>query len=705
MKRLRIIAMGALAVGALCALLLWCSSNREQRAAKETRRTLRKQGFKTDLADFNFFTGAELRVRQTALTDATFGNWALRTGDGASRAWVECHSHDLLPTAGSNAAVVVWKQEKLPPYDLAYPWIVEDRPGKDLWSALREAYDEKRRVLDAACGAALSGPIRFNSDASGGSALLVPHLPAIKNLAQALGTRVVLELHDNNRDGAWTNLLAATRLVTAWEPEPIEASHAVRYACAATLYNATWQALQAGGWADGRLASLQREWESVDFLKGLPETAAFARASWVAVCQFERRQPLTPAGITLQQAFYSGRGGWSVVTGYWSCLRYRHHGTYEDEESLLLYYRDRELALRHAVESPTWLEMQQMPGVTNIIPYVSKYYSWMESMLSGRQWELTLRYDAVGSRGLLADAAVAEAQRRLVVVAIALERYRGRHRSYPQTLGELVPDLLPRPPLDFMDGRPLRYYPTGESFVLYSVGLDCADNGGTMEWHALRRIWIQPVEGIEHPVVLVWPRPTSVAELKARPEEEERRARLEAEQASRAESMTERTPAQLVTIARPLGGVQETKAAARPSAARAKELTDQGRLVSQLLRNEKAAGTNNSTLDEQLTVKRILAAAEPGIAIFEVPVSYEAVTKIGRIQLVVDGEPVAAPGGQRGETQRCKHASNGNCLLAWTTTPGRHAIQAELICTKGKDKEDTALRFRGPPMLFLPGQP
>ena len=81
-------------------------------------------------------------------------------------------------------------------------------------------------------------------------------------------------------------------------------------------------------------------------------------------------------------------------------------------------------------------------------------------------------------RGLLGRSAEAETQRRIIIAALALERYRGRHGSYPKSLQELIPELLQTPLRDFMDGQPLRYrLADGNHFVLYSIGLDCIDNG------------------------------------------------------------------------------------------------------------------------------------------------------------------------------------------------------------------------------------
>jgi hypothetical protein len=47
---------------------------------------------------------------------------------------------------------------------------------------------------------------------------------------------------------------------------------------------------------------------------------------------------------------------------------------------------------------------------------------------------------------------------------------------------------------------------------------------------------------------------------------------------------------------------------------------------------------------------------------------------------------------------------DGNCPLGWTTTydpPGKHAIQAEFIATKEEDKEETALKVKGPAIPFI----
>jgi len=680
-----------------------------QTALDQTRRELRRQGFKIDLKEFDFSVPAEFTARDAALTNADL--WVPTHTTGPYYYWNTLLAQpglNLMAAAGSDAAIIVWKQEKLPPQPDPYLRTAGDQPVEDLWTALHDTLGESRSTLGAACDAALAGPIRFSLDASRGSAMLLPHLARLKSLAQMLGIRAVQELHDGNQDAAWTNLLASARLVTAWNPEPAEMSHMVRYAYAAIVYNTTWQALQAGGWTDDRLAQLQHEWEAADFFKGLPDTEAFARACHVRTCQLERQQPLLDASLFLQELRQSPMSALHGLIYTWRQLGYRHHGSYEDENALLLYHRDRELELRRAVQARTWLEMRQCPGVTNPVPFQTKYpsRSRVSAMITMRQF--SLGFVRQGQR-LLGRAAEAEAHRRLIITALALERYRCRHGSYPQTLRELVPELLNQPPIDFMDAQPLRYRLTGDGhFVMYSVGLDCADNGGEMRRPGRRMPRYEAPPNVAFPQGpdLVWPRPASAAEVQAQKQEEQRQAELERAAADEreAEAQKEAETERQAAIEKLLAEAEARKAAPLSSRETSPDPIYQGRPLSQLLRNATTTGTNRLTLEELLTARQIITGQAADAVAFEVPINYDAATNLGRIHLVVDGGLDVGSRGEEGERQTCERATNGNCLLGWTTTydpPGKHVIQAEFIATKNEEKEEEALKVMGPPVLFV----
>lgn len=77
--------------------------------------------------------------------------------------------------------------------------------------------------------------------------------------------------------------------------------------------------------------------------------------------------------------------------------------------------------------------------------------------------------EALATRGAL-DAGV---------TMLALNEFHRVNFRYPDRLDELVPGYLPRLPIDYADRRALRYGRTSVGFVLYSVGIDGVDNGGT----------------------------------------------------------------------------------------------------------------------------------------------------------------------------------------------------------------------------------
>lgn len=66
---------------------------------------------------------------------------------------------------------------------------------------------------------------------------------------------------------------------------------------------------------------------------------------------------------------------------------------------------------------------------------------------------------------------------RATQTVLALRAFQKTHNRLPQSLAELLPDFLAAIPLDDFDGQPLRYRP--EAKIIYSVGADLTDDGGT----------------------------------------------------------------------------------------------------------------------------------------------------------------------------------------------------------------------------------
>jgi len=658
-------------------------------AVAETRQSLRQQGFKTDLADFDFSTSSEMRAREAILTNTVHYRFA-----GA----IPEHPN-LMQPVGNNSAMVVWKLDSLKrEFRSSY-----DDSDELAWQEFRDGVNQNQSLYDPACDAILSGPIQFNLNASRGASMLLPHLAIMKNLAQTFGDRTILALHDGNQNAAFTNLLAATRLVTAWDVEPTEMSHMIRFVDMAIAFNTTWQVLQTNNWPDEKLARMQVEWESVNFFTNLPEVVAFTRASRIAAYDYDRNEALNPP-MPFKEFFIGSlqfpQELWSEYRYRWSQGKYLRGGMYEDEKDVLLFYRDREVEQRHAVQAPTWMQMRQLPGVTNEVFFQSKYQSRVQAMMNIRR--IGMGFQRQGS-SFLGRAAEAEAERRILITAIALERYRGKFGSYPQNLAALTPGFLKAPLPDFMDGQPLRYRLNDDGhFLLYSVAQDCVDNGGKMRRN-FRDTGLDRPPPPGTPLAesdIVWPLPVGAAAM-----QEEQQIQTEAEKTkAKVKELREKENLKEISDREWNQSLMRQSRVSKILAADWSVVnskpTFKGQSVEKYVGNPNVTGTNQLSLDALLTPRQIFTGKEPEDVISEFPISYDVITNHNMLRLIVDADPEdESKLDSGGIVYDCERATNGDCLVVWHAIydpPGPHAVQAYLVLD---DKREGILYMWGRPIV------
>jgi hypothetical protein len=464
----------------------------------ETRRELRRQGFRTELSNFNFALSAEINVRASAITSVAHAVQPLRA----------IHEIQLMERVGSNAALAISSVE-----------VIETDRATNLWPVLRQELIPHDGQLNTVCASLSAGPIQFPLDTRGD--IRLPHLADYRRLASVLAVRSVLAMHERNSNVMFTNLFALTRMVTAWIPEPTDVSHLVRFAVVSIAEQAIWESVQTDCRNEDRLIALQREWESVRFFDQLPETAELSCANMLRICHNSRQDIYSEQIGGWGQIFrallsFSGwRNLWETVKGYRGHVGYRNHGSYEDEKALMLYFRDRHQELKRAIACSTWAEMRPLPGGTNRVEiFQGAKHSRIVTIMNLKH--LTQGVHA-GSQPLIARAAEAETKRRLIVTALALERFALHHKEYPASLTNLMPAFLSAVPADFMDGQPLRYrrFEDGR-YVLYSVGLDGVDNGGQIvspEFPAASYRRREPMFLPHFNTDLVWPKSATQSEL------------------------------------------------------------------------------------------------------------------------------------------------------------------------------------------------
>jgi hypothetical protein len=97
---------------------------------------------------------------------------------------------------------------------------------------------------------------------------------------------------------------------------------------------------------------------------------------------------------------------------------------------------------------------------------------------------LTMPAAQVIAGGTIPRAGRSLAQNRVCVATLAVERWRRGHNDAPPvSLEALVPAYLRELPRDPFTGAPLRLIHTGDSYTVYSVGMDRVDNAGDIaEW-------------------------------------------------------------------------------------------------------------------------------------------------------------------------------------------------------------------------------
>ncbi|MCH8828760.1 MAG: hypothetical protein IID45_04205, partial [Planctomycetes bacterium] len=67
----------------------------------------------------------------------------------------------------------------------------------------------------------------------------------------------------------------------------------------------------------------------------------------------------------------------------------------------------------------------------------------------------------------------------ITLIGLGLAAYQAERGSYPQTLARLTPKYAAAVPADLFSGKPLKYKRTENGFLLYSVGRNGKDEGGT----------------------------------------------------------------------------------------------------------------------------------------------------------------------------------------------------------------------------------
>jgi hypothetical protein len=285
----------------------------------------------------------------------------------------------------------------------------------------------------------------------------------VRRAYQLLGRSGLYSLKQGNLGAAHEALLALVTLTAKQTPEPLIICQLIRQGCAAWAFNATWQALQADGWTDAQLASLEAAWQSCNFVKDMAGAMEMERAMTLdfytqiresrkkldfVIQQHQKAQEMTDGafgalptrGIVLNWLHLSvWRVAW-LAQDELGCL----------EEWQFMIERER-LARTNGWAALVGAKDQPRPHWRPPVGGEEKpgWYHRIRFLFADETFSI--------SDSMIRRTLEAQTQQQMALTVLGIQRYRLRTGRRPAQLSELVPEYLAALPQDFMDGKTLRY--------------------------------------------------------------------------------------------------------------------------------------------------------------------------------------------------------------------------------------------------------
>ncbi|HZV36184.1 MAG TPA: hypothetical protein VFB72_16530 [Verrucomicrobiae bacterium] len=394
-----------------------------------------------------------------------------------------------------------------------------DPASSNLWPELQSQIERNSRKFDD-LRAALKGLAgQVNLDYSMGAMLPLPHLAIQKRAALCLCAASLLELHQGQLDQSCEDLKACLALSRFLEHEPIMISQLVRMAVLQIALGQTWEILQHPGLQDKQLAELQSSWESIDPMSAAQSSLEMERHTMTdmfkAMRENDPRNTSNGPGPPVKQPGVIDQVGEALADPHKAADAAMDEGrfwlwkwqwSYEEELCTMQM-------LQAAIDSVRQMKREGafVPALKGFDAATGKLFKSHAN--ASRRFMLTSGPSFSETyHNFLRKLLVMEAERRLLVTAIALKRFQLAHQKYPEDLKELTPTYLAVVPGDAMDGKPLRYHRKDDgTFLLYSVGEDGVDNGGNPVPLAPTSKNISWTEAFD----IVWPMPATPDEVEA----------------------------------------------------------------------------------------------------------------------------------------------------------------------------------------------
>lgn len=340
-------------------------------------------------------------------------------------------------------------------------------PAADVLLALSK-YQDNRGLLIAGADRPQS---RFWLNYGAEYLVAFPHLTRVRTAIRYLALHGTASFENGDRQTALQDVKLMFRLLDSVRREPLLHSHFVRAAGLQYALQPVWEGLADRRWTAADLETIEQELNKLDFVVDyrLAQRGELVRY-WLSAVDCVRR-----IGVrAFDPCCGCGSANKSLSEKVIGCLA---------SAIFLLapsgWYDQNKTSLARLTED--YLLPVCDPQRRTLSPTVAARSQSVLDQLGPRPYDLLSRLLIPGLPRTAERFAYAQASVDLARVACALECYRLAHGEFPEALDVLAPKFIPALPHDVINGEPLKYRRTdGGQFVLYSVGWNGADDGGTL---------------------------------------------------------------------------------------------------------------------------------------------------------------------------------------------------------------------------------
>lgn len=295
--------------------------------------------------------------------------------------------------------------------------------------------------------------------------LLVPHVRQALRVSTLLRYDTLLRLQDGDTEGALHSAMALLNVARSIGDEPLFTSQSLRIAARIVLVRCIERILAEGEPTDARLATLQSALMQEEADRFIVQALRGERASfdifWQAIANGEETPQHVRAVLT--EPAPSWNTGWSWLDQSFRWWITMSLSSVAENRAAMLEFNTKVVAIAkiepiHSQVTP----LRELEKDLKALPELAR-----------------LLTPAVDSQ--TGEYSHSQAELRCAIVAVAAERFRLANGRWPETLAELTPHFLPQVPLDPFADAPLRYRKREPRALVYSVGYDGEDNGGTID--------------------------------------------------------------------------------------------------------------------------------------------------------------------------------------------------------------------------------